>query len=73
MLKIGEDSDDLVGVAEGGDEWDDGGVAGEVVEKRKLVLDACGGGCNVYFLDSDKFGFASRGGGVAVSVGGGRR
>lgn len=33
MLEVGEDGHDLVLVAEGGDERDDGVAAGEVVEE----------------------------------------
>lgn len=74
MFKIGKDGDDLVSVPKGGDEWDDRGVAGEIVEEREFVLDTRGGGGDIYFFDGDELGFADGGGvGGVVSVGGRRR
>lgn len=68
VLEVGEYGDDLVSVAEGGDEWDDRGVPSKVMEERELVLDARGRGGDVDFLDSDEFGFADGAGGVGAVV-----
>lgn len=70
VLEVGEDSNNLVSMAESSDERDHGRVTGEVVEKCELVLDARGGGGDVYFFDGDEFRPASGIGNVVMSMGG---
>ena len=66
VSEVGKDSNDLVGVSEGGDEWADGIASSEVVEEVEFVVDSSWAACYVDLLDGDVFGPAAREGVVFV-------
>lgn len=60
MAEIGEDGDNLVGRAEGGDQGTDSRAVAEVIKELEFVEDAGGRGRDVNLLDCDKLLLSSR-------------
>lgn len=56
VWEVGENSDDLIGRAKGGNQGADGRAVAKIVEELKFVEDADGRGCYVNLLDCDVLG-----------------
>lgn len=70
--EVGQDEEDLVGLAEGGDEGAYGGGCSQVVEKLEFVEDAGGRGSDVDLLDGDELRLPARRSGRVIQVRAGR-
>lgn len=69
MAEVWEDDNDLVGVAEGGDQGADCGTVAQVVEELDLVEDSLGGRGHVDLLDGYELGPSAGLGGLVVGSG----